>query len=279
LKAWPLLRIRCSVETSIRSAFRQGHSILMNGGKPMSSSTTQRFLVIYSTVVTATFAVLVFTAANQSNARKTQFDSIDVQRINVVEPDGTRRMVISNMARAPGLIFKGKEYPHPSGRKMAGMIFFNDEGTQNGGLIWDGKMENDGKVSSHGHLSFDDYEQDQVVVIEGNQDSEGKSSLIQIMDQPDYSLEDELMLMEKNRVLPKEQQQAALEQFRKTHSPGQTRVFLGRRTDRSATLNLRDTHGRDGIVLKVAADGSPSVQLLNESGEVIEQLPVGSKKN
>jgi len=85
-------------------------------------------------------------------------------------------MIISDTAHGPGAIFKGKEYPHPDGRKVAGMIFYNDEGTENGGLIWGGNKGKDGKVSSHGHLSFDNYEQDQVMVIEGNQDEEGKSS-------------------------------------------------------------------------------------------------------
>ena len=57
------------------------------------------------------------------------FDEIDVQRINVREPDGTLRMTISSMAKAPGLMFKGKEHPYPS-RQAAGVLFFNDEGTE-----------------------------------------------------------------------------------------------------------------------------------------------------
>ena len=136
----------------------------------------QRFLVVYSGVLTAVFVATIFLGAKQPASRKEAFNEIDVQRINVVEPDGTVRMIISDTAHAPGAIFKGKEYPHPDGRKVAGMIFYNDEGTENGGVIWGGNKGKDGKVSSHGHLSFDNYEQDQVMVIEGNQDEEGKSS-------------------------------------------------------------------------------------------------------
>ncbi|PXA05828.1 hypothetical protein DD898_12855, partial [Staphylococcus pseudintermedius] len=84
---------------------------------------------------------------------------IDVQRINVREPDGTLRMVISDQTRFPGLILHGKEYPHP--RSRAGMLFYNNEGTEQGGLIFAGKQGADGNVSSGLSLSFDRYEQDQ----------------------------------------------------------------------------------------------------------------------
>jgi hypothetical protein len=40
----------------------------------------------------------------QGQQRVQQFDEIDVHRINVREPDGTLRMVISNRARLPGVI-------------------------------------------------------------------------------------------------------------------------------------------------------------------------------
>src|SRR5262245_13208431 len=68
----------------------------------------QRFLVVYSFVLTGMLAVTVFTAPAP---KKTSFDEIDVHRINVLEPDGTLRMVISNHARFPGIIVHGKEKP------------------------------------------------------------------------------------------------------------------------------------------------------------------------
>jgi hypothetical protein len=218
----------------------------------MKLPNSQRFLVVYSGVLTAVFLATIFLGAKQPASRREAFTEIDVQRINIVEPDGTVRMIISDTARAPGMIYKGKEYPHPDGRKVAGMIFYNDEGTENGGLIWGGNKRKDGKISSFGHLSFDNYEQDQVMVIEGNQDEEGKSSFVQIMDRPDYSLEPLLQLIEKNRDLPKEQQQAALGNFLKSQPKPQSRLFLGRKADRSAALILKDPEGRDESCSKSA---------------------------
>src|SRR5580704_2495534 len=105
-----------------------------------------RFLAIYSGVLTVAFAVVVLAAFAESR-RKQTFDEIDVHRINVIEPDGTLRLVISNKAEFPGIIIKGKETPHPD-RKTAGMLFFNDEATENGGLIFGGSKDDQGRVSS-----------------------------------------------------------------------------------------------------------------------------------
>src|SRR4029453_9682192 len=98
----------------------------------MKLANSERFLVVYSGGLTAVFVATIFLGAKQAASRKEAFNEVDVQRINIVEPDGTVRMIISDPARAPGAIFKGKEYPHPDGRKVAGMIFYNDEGTESG---------------------------------------------------------------------------------------------------------------------------------------------------
>ncbi len=52
--------------------------------------------------------------------KKASFDEISVRRINIIEPDGTLRMILYNKTDAPGLLIRGKEYPHPD-RKSAGV--------------------------------------------------------------------------------------------------------------------------------------------------------------
>jgi hypothetical protein len=244
----------------------------------MKFLSNQKFLAIYSGVLTTAFAVVVLTGATQTASRQTKFDEIDVQRINLVEPDGTLRMVISDTAHAPGPIIKGKEYPHPGGRKEAGMIFYNDEGSENGGLIFGGGKDKAGKVSSHGHLSFDNYEQDQVMVIEGNQDdTDSKSAFLSVLDRPNYPLSEILELLEKNKNLPKDQQQALMEKFINDRPKPRSRLLLGRQEDRSVGLNLKDVEGRSRIVIKVAADGTPTLQFLDADGKVVSQLPPPAK--
>lgn len=83
----------------------------------------QRALVTYAGVLTAVVAWLGLTAAKPVKT-PARFDTIDVGRINIREPDGTLRMTIANAAQAPGFITSNKEYPRPD-RRMAGMLFFS----------------------------------------------------------------------------------------------------------------------------------------------------------
>ena len=70
---------------------------------------SQKFLLIYSSTVSTALAVVILMSAGAHKGQT--FDEIDVHRINVVEPDGTLRMVISNKASLPGVIVNGKEQP------------------------------------------------------------------------------------------------------------------------------------------------------------------------
>jgi len=77
-----------------------------------------RILKAYAVVSALTIAALLFMGA-ANERKKEKLDEIDVQRINVIEPDGTLRMVISNQSAFPGLIAKGKEYEHQDRRRPA----------------------------------------------------------------------------------------------------------------------------------------------------------------
>jgi hypothetical protein len=226
---------------------------------------SQRFLAIYSGVLTAAFAITVFCAFSAPE-KTANFDQITVHRLDIVEPDGTLRMVISDKADFPGLIVKNKEaYAHKD-RSTAGMIFFNDEGTENGGLIFGGMKDKDGKMSSYGHLSFDRYLQDQVFTIQASEEGTHKAAGLNIDDRPDWPITDMLSLP-----------QSEWQKFITSHPQAHQRIHLGSNDDRSASLVLKDPDGHPRIVIQVAADGSPALEFLDVNGKVVSQLPnVGS---
>ncbi|HEX5354459.1 MAG TPA: hypothetical protein VFW60_10290 [Rhodanobacteraceae bacterium] len=243
----------------------------------MKFLSSQRFLMIYSGVLTLVFAGSVLMGAT-STTRNASFDQITVHRINVVEPDGTMRMAISDAAEAPGSYFRNKDYPRPD-RRVAGVVFMNDEGTENGGLIFGGSKDKDGKVSSFGHLSFDNYDQDQTLVLQNSQDAtDKKATYIQINDRPDWPIHGLAQTMRREGAMTDPaKRNALLKEFFKTHPRGSHRAFLGTRNDHSSELVLRDPQGHPRIVAKVAADGKPELQFLDASGKVIEQFPQGVK--
>jgi hypothetical protein len=125
------------------------------------------------------------------------------------------------------------------------MIFFNDEGTENGGLIFAGSKRN-GVVSSGGHLSFDQYEQDQVLTLDQIEEASSRTAGLGIYDRPDQALD-------------------AAGTF------GEPRLFIGK-ADGNSVLALRDAKGRKRLVLKVAPAGDASIQFLDETGKVVRMV-------
>jgi len=78
-----------------------------------------KIYVVSLTVVCILFFILAF-KIQSSNER---FKEIDVERINIVEKDGTLKMVISNKERQhPGMASHKEMKPR---EREAGMIFFN----------------------------------------------------------------------------------------------------------------------------------------------------------
>src|SRR5258706_10612036 len=116
-----------------------------------------RLLKGYALVMTALLGTVSVAAFRQA-AQKTKFTEIDVERINIVEPDGKLRLVISNAPRSIGPIYKGKPFGYAGGGRP-GLIFFNDEGTENGGLTFTGKKNADGTYRASTGMSFDQFNQ------------------------------------------------------------------------------------------------------------------------
>jgi hypothetical protein len=241
----------------------------------MAEQKGQRFLMIYSGGLTAVFAVTVLCGA-VLQPRKLELDQLDVHRINIREPDGTLRLVITDKAEFPGAIVHGKEYQHP--RPDAGMLFFNDEGTENGGLIFSGHKDKEGNViDSGGSLTFDQYEQDQLVQLLGIHDKDGHRAGLVVSDRPSRSIQQDFEETKSIDAMPADQRDALLQARDKEAYYGANRITVLRGDDGIAKISLRDGLGRPRIVLGVAEDGASSLQFLDESGKVVNQMTPSAK--
>lgn len=235
---------------------------------------SQRFLAIYAGVLTLVFAITV--VCGFAAPRNKTFDQITVHRINLVEPDGTPRLIISDRTEFPGAYIHGKEYPRPDRNDAAGMLFMNDEASENGGMLWGGRKNSDGKIESFGHLSFDQYDQDQIFTIDSGREGEDKFSGIQIDDRGSYPIQEGIEEGSRIRALPPDQQEAERKKFLVTHTGDANRIYLGRSPDKSASLRIKDEQGRDRLVLRVSPDGNPVIQFLDADGKVTHEF-TGSK--
>ena len=241
----------------------------------------QKLLATYAGVLTlGATAALLSGFTSQGNAK---FDTITVQRINVVEPDGKLRMVLTNNNRIPGIIVNGHEYDDFGGRKAkttAGILFYDAQATESGGLTFGGKQDEQGQITRFGHLGFDRYNQDQMLSIDARDDGTNHLAEIKFIDQPSWPIQEYLDLRESIKHLPPAEQQAALEEFEQTHPPGAgTRVWVSNQnfpslpSESKNTVTLRDLEGRDRARLSTGPDGTPSLEFLDTAGNVTHSYP------
>jgi hypothetical protein len=240
----------------------------------MNIFSSQKFLAVYSGVLTLAFTWVVLLGASKPSPNAS-FDQITVHRINVIEPDGTTRLVISNNAEFPGAFYMGKEYPRTD-RDAAGMLFNDEEGTENGGLIFGGKKDKDGITHSWGHLSFDEYQRDQTMVLESASDGGSRTTYYLLNDDPrPYALTPELSAewQRVNAMPPGAERDAASRTWHAKYPGGLVhRGYFGRGRDKSVSLTLSDQQGRDRLVARVAPDGTPLIQFLDAEGKVLRTI-------
>ncbi|WP_101925069.1 MULTISPECIES: hypothetical protein [Luteimonas] len=232
------------------------------------SNTINRCLLVYAGVLTAAVSVALLTGAAGSTT--TSFEQIDVQRLNLREPDGTLRYVLSSSARFPGAILGDTEYPHP--RPQAGMLFYNDEGAEVGGLIFAGARDADGTVSSGGSLTFDRYEQDQIVQILGLDQAGQQVAGMQVSDRPDRSIRHDFAEADRLDAMPNAERDALLRERNASGYYGAGRLFVGRARSGDAVLQLSDGAGKPRMVLRVTEAGVASLDFLDADGQVVRSL-------
>lgn len=206
---------------------------------------------------------------------KQRFEEIDVERINIVEKDGSTRLVISNKERSPGPIQRGQPFGYPGGTR-AGMIFYNDEGTENGGLIFSGKRI-DGKVTAVGSLTFDQYEQDQNIALQYVDDMGKRRAGLMIRDYPTtisaMELDEKWKAVKEMPDGPaKTEAQNKLRQY-----SSKLRMYIGRGRNGSSLCALADAQGKIRLQLEVDSSGAARLEFLDENGQVTFRLPESAK--
>jgi hypothetical protein len=190
----------------------------------------------------ARVAVATAEAVARAAGVKVAREVVTAERINLVGPDGGLRLVIA--ANTHEIYARGKVIEHP-GRAQPGLIFVNSEGTECGGITWD---------TDGGSFTIDSHEQDQAIAITHHDDNGVRSSVVEFVDRPAWSLFD-VMLGEKKAERPED--------------VPVTRMRLAKEADGSVGLTLNDRDGRPRLRLQVAANGKPLLEMLDEDGKPV----------
>lgn len=219
-------------------------------------------------------AFLVLAASAFSAGRGTaRFTEIEVERINVVEADGRYALVIANAERLPGPIIRGEEYPAPiSGGRVeaSGVLFFNHEGTEAGGLTY-GSLPGENGAMAGGSFTFDRMNQDQVVQLAYREASGRVFAGLQVWDRPERHIQgllDAVMAQRTGAIDEEEFVRRAMPEIEGT-AP---RVRMGS-ANRTALLDMNDTRGRTRIRLLVDSLDVPRLEFRDEEGRIVLRLP------
>ena len=167
------------------------------------------------------------------------FDTLTVQQLKVVDPDGKMRLIIANSARLPGAIIRGKEYPR-SINDAAGLLFLDTKGDETGGLVTTKLRDND--VTN---FSFDyTYQVTDGIRMWKQESVDGSRwrTSFDIFDRRPYT--------------------GAVES-----SQGIQRITLADE-DQNAQLVISDAQGHARIRIGVDKSGQPRIEMLNTDGKV-----------
>jgi hypothetical protein len=184
-------------------------------------------------------AVLIGATAPLQNAT---FDRITAHRIDITEPDGKTRAILTDAAEAPGPMIHGHE-----GKRIVtigGLILFNKDGNERGGV---GTL--DGARGSFGATLLD-YDHTEALGMYRQTAPDGtESATIFINDPPAKGMSPE---------------QAA--------STNHQRIAL-QNPDGNAQILLSDTNGKPRIRLGVDKAGVARIEVLDADGKVVFHAP------
>ncbi len=195
-----------------------------------------RLLKIYAAAMTVAFTVLCLTAIAPST-RKQKFDEIDAERINIVDAQGRRQLVISNRDRFPEPVFKSQELKGMRSVSPAGLVFYDTKGeNETGGLA---TFQTEG----------------------------GKNSLIAF----DYAMTEAIGFSRWRATTAANFPPGSrfwIHRRPEPHSkkPGakhRTRIAI-QNENKNVQIALKDADGKERIKLDVAADGTASIQILDQ---------------
>ena len=233
-----------------------------------------RFLHAYAATTTIVLAVLAGSAFRQP-AKEKNLGEITVERINVVDADGTLRLVISNKDRMHPGVIGGKTLQRP--RPYAGLLFFNDQGDESGGLTFRGREENGRRIADSG-LMFDQLGQDQTIGFDYTEQDRQRSAGFKVWDRPESPLADLVdQVNAANAISNETERAAALAKIRASAPKAAQRVFVGKTRDRASSVQLSDAEGRPRLTLRVDANGAAVIEFRDAEGKIVRRVAADGK--
>nr|WP_314499473.1 hypothetical protein [uncultured Chryseobacterium sp.] len=221
----------------------------------------KKYGIIVTMLLVAMIGICFFREINPSK-------ELTAERINIVEADGTLRMVISNRARQHPGRMDNKDLPKRD--RPAGLLFFNDEGDECGGLGYNGD-----KKEAAMFMTMDQYKNDQIMTLTYDQENRpGKISRsygFTLNDRDELPLSDQISYFDSLKKLrDTNAYDQGLKRYKAEGHLAQ-RMFLGKNKNGEVGLFLTDAKGRPRLRLFIDQKNEPVIQALDEKGNLVEK--------
>lgn len=213
-----------------------------------------------------------------------RFDTLTVERINVVEADGTVRMLLTNTARFPTTEKVNGTVLNEERKKRSGMLFFNEEGTEAGGFIFDGSKNKRGH-SAGMSLTFDKYDGDQVMQLLTVDEKRGDKRIIRsglsFNDRPEFETQDRTreIMRELAQINDQAERQKKIAEYEAQGLiGGAPRILLGKTSSQNNGLFLFAKDGSPRAMFYVDEQDQVQLQFMNAKGEVTHSWSATEKQ-
>jgi hypothetical protein len=229
-----------------------------------------QILVLFLVVVTSTLVVDLFHPLLPVR----HFKVIEVQKVNIREASGILKASLSN---SEGFKVFGRAKQDVS---FSGLMFYNEEGDEAGGLVYDGKAISGGQQASLA-LTFDQFRQDQNIYLHHDEYKDAKGSTISdglaVNARPDFTAaKEEYQIYDRLQKMPPEQRDDAKLTALQQGKIGSRRVFLGvQRGFRNdapyddSGVFIKNKWGQNAIKLYVDNDNKPHFEIYDPKGKTI----------
>lgn len=198
---------------------------------------------------------------------------IRAERVDIVEADGTLRMGLFNSENVPPALMDGENFlpGHRQGMGMSGIIFYNTEGDECGGLVFGSEKREDGSYSSNFSLTFDQYKNDQVVQVSLSEENKERSYGFRVYDRPDSNLRETVALYNTiNKTVDEGEKKRLQAEFDAILEKNVLRLHAGKLKDGSVGVYLYGKDGKPRVKIYVDKEDIPRFEFLDTDGNIIK---------
>ena len=215
------------------------------------------------------------------------FKVIDVGRINILEKSGVIKAALSNSAG----FNEGYRATH-GGVAFSGLMFYNEEGQETGGLVYRGKAIPGGQDADV-TLTFDQFRQDQNVYLHHEEFKDAQDLRIEdglsINSRPDWTqIKDEYALYAQLEQLPPDRREELQLKSLQAGKIATRRLFFGvqkgvkdKQPYDDTGVFIKNKWGRNAIKIYVDNNNKPHFEVYDPLGKMILyelKLPSSSSK-